>query len=220
MALFEQMAKEMYECGMDVKKVVHDISVFDRKIVKYVGGCCVGKIQKQMRRHGDHDIKLETFMCLDLLIEDRQDKTDDMTDRSDSSRVRGRPEDRQLTGDMTEDLDRGGLTKVTQEAWEMFLSMENVFRDVTGASNFGAFNTESEFARRCDSDVSSSFFNIIGSDETASAAVSRQVLEDTFDRIIKLYFKIRINHKCKQLMEQVKVQWREKALRKRLSNKS
>ena len=135
-----------------------------------------------MRRHGDHDIKLETFMCLDLLIEDRQDKTDDMTDRSDSSRVRGRPEDRQLTGDMTEDLDRGGLTKVTQEAWEMFLSMENVFRDVTGASNFGAFNTESEFARRCDSDVSSSFFNIIGSDETASAAVSRQVLEDTFDR--------------------------------------
>ena len=81
----------------------------------------------------------------------------------------------------------------------MFLSLEVLFRDVTGYSDFAVSNTESEFMKRCDTDVASHFYAAIDVDSTP-----RRVLEETFDKILKLYFKIRIHHKCSQIMNKIK----------------
>ena len=110
--------------------------------------------------------------------------------------------------DMTAAIDLGGLTYLKPNIKCMFISIEEVFR--------ACQNKESVFVRKCVENESVSTFLY---DTVYSFDISKDVLDDTFDNILCLYFKIRIHHRLNQVMDKVNSEWCAKSLRKQLSKK-
>ena len=113
---------------------------------------------------------------------------------------------------MTAILDRGGskvgLIHVKPNVLQMFMQMEEKFRR--------SDNKESTFVENC---TNSDSVTLPFYDTLYCLDISKNVLEDIFDCIVCLYFKIRIHHRLNRVMDKVKTEWRAKSLRKTLAKK-
>ena len=119
---------------------------------------------------------------------------------------------------LTKIKDRGGLTYIKQSAFELFKKMEIVFRSL--ATVKGEVD-KLKFESMCRSSLEDDFlFCIIeGGDELPTESVLFCVL----NHIIRLFFKIRMHHRCKVTLEKIsKDNIKKKGLRKGLkaANKS
>ena len=176
---------------ISLKGNVNEIGEDEKEIVEYVGGVVVKKlIQRTRRLQSCHD-KEKKLQCLNWLKLEKEEE-----------------EEAEKENNMTAALDRGGLTHVKPNVLQMFLCMEDHFRR--------SDNKESVFVEKCakSDSVSMSFY-----DTLYSLDIPKNVLEDIFDCIVCLYFKVRIHHRFNTIMDKVKTQRQAKGLRKTLAKK-
>ena len=117
-------------------------------------------------------------------------------------------------GTLVEAKSRGKLTNLTRDGQFVFVELENVFRSVVSPS---ATNVCSKTYRDAclANDVVQDCFSSATRDIVCSS-FNERVLSD----IIFLYFKVRVNHRCKCVMEKVRTKpdmKKEKSLRSKLS---
>jgi hypothetical protein len=110
---------------------------------------------------------------------------------------------------------RGKLTNITNDAKKMFIELEQVFRDI-----FPTFTENMSYPDYmkacCDNTVIQDCF-YSGSYSVSNSDVKDKVLLD----VIKLYFKIRVHHRCRTVIEAVraksKISSKDKSLRSKLA---
>ena len=190
--LFQSLVHDSYVEPRKPETVL-DIDEAERDIVEYVGGVVVRKLiqrTKRLQACGEKDYKLQCLNCLKLDKEAEEIGKENMTAILD----RGGS--------------KGGLIHVKPNVLQMFMQMEEKFRR--------SDNKESTFVENC---TNSDSVTLPFYDTLYCLDISKNVLEDIFDCIVCLYFKIRIHHRLNRVMDKGKTEWRAKSLRKTLAKK-
>lgn len=192
--LFDMMIHEAYDENISVSdSAATEIHESETDIVKYVGGAVVNKIKQRVWRLKRSTYKEEKLRCLEALACAPQSNSAD-------------------TPDMTSLLDRGGLTYIKPNILQMFLAMEQLFRQTAASVST---DKAQDFTSKCmnTNAVSTCFYDTLYEFE-----LSENVQEDTLQNILHLYFKIRIHHKLKLMMDTRRRDWKEKSMRRKLKS--
>lgn len=110
---------------------------------------------------------------------------------------------------------RGRLTNITKDTESMFVELEQVFRDIFPHSDKSV--SEMQYKDVCYKNqvIQDCFFNSVHSVESTSDK------EKIFSKILHLFFKIRVHHKCKIIIDKVrsksKVSSKDRSLRAKLA---
>ena len=108
--------------------------------------------------------------------------------------------------------DRGGLTFITKKAEQLFCGMEKIFRQLLRYDTIHASKTM--YLKSCFQTLRTIYLDSITIDGQPLDQQEHDA-SNTFHDIAVLFFKIRIHHRCKILIEQFKSKGR-KGLRKSL----
>lgn len=112
---------------------------------------------------------------------------------------------------------RGKLTNITCDARAMFVELEQVYRD-TFPSITDPVSKESQYVEACVNNIiiQSCFFNA-----TYDIDTDNSQKETVFSKIIQFYFKIRVHHRCKIILDAVRARTKgsskERSLRAKLA---
>lgn len=192
--LFERML--MVETSSKEQKESHKsepIQAEEKGTIKYIGGCIVRKMKERVWRlpkNSYRELKLE---CLEDMCLERE----------------------HTEGDMTSLLDRGGLTYIKPEMVEMFCRMEELFREKAGSGDVVKQCNSADFVR------AGSNHRHIGDAFCGTMCMhDSQVISDVLENCLVLFFKIRIHHRLKIIMDRRRFQEntsrKEKGLRKKI----
>ncbi|XP_076447573.1 uncharacterized protein LOC143284615 [Babylonia areolata] len=179
----------------------------EKTVIRYVAGSVIKKIkQKLWRLQKNHHID-EQIECLNNLT-------------LHSGEEEGCS---QSATDMTKLLDRGGLTYVKPNISEMFCTVEVVFRQLAGTGNDVKEVSVNSFVAACleSTDVTERYYDTL---YQCGQSLSTKIAGDVLIHILDLFFRIRIHHKMKIMMDKVRYELnlkkKQKGLRKTLKTSS
>ena len=151
------------------------VDEYDIDILKYIGGSIMHSIRDRNKPSGKQTHK--TAAMHDILNCLESDNKTDITQMS-----------------LTRMLDRGSQTYLKQKAVDLFVQLECHFHQLKGEQ----MASGDVFSKKCidDKDVTECFYQLCCGSLAGDADK-----EHALNLIIKLFFKIRMHHSCRQLME-------------------
>lgn len=118
-------------------------------------------------------------------------------------------------GTLLDSKSRGKLTNVTKDTKTMFVEMEQVFRDIFPHTDKGVSEIQYKDVCYKNQVIQDCYFSSVHSIDSISD--KEKVLSD----ILHLFFKIRVHHKCKIIIDAIrskaKVSSKDRSLRAKLS---
>lgn len=178
----------------------HTLKDEEKNTVSYIGGCIIKKIKQRMICSPKTEVQDKKMHCLSLLVCSKKDT---------------------VQNQMTLQLDRGGLTYIKPGVAKLFFEAETTFQDMVGGKDELKVKSicVSNFLQRCLSNqiITSSFYEAVNE---CNNTVKEDIIGEILDTILILFFKIRIHHKLKVVMDSIRKQEnkskKEKSLRKKL----
>lgn len=95
--------------------------------------------------------------------------------------------------------DRGGLTYVTNSAFEMFTRLESNFRVVCEGQEI-----EAKFLNLSLENCQDDFLGLIQGHDDYTETLTNEIIMEVFKDIMKRFFKVRIHHRCKMTVQSSK----------------
>ncbi len=165
----------------------------DYEILAYIGGSLLRKIKDHLRKHK----RYEELRLIELLVCEPGDEG-------------------QEYGKLVRVKDRGGLTYLTQCTVELFGKIEAFFREKT--ENRRSYSIDAFLSEGLPFIEDDFMFAI---NETGDGgSFTPQVIHKVMTRLLKKFFTCRAHHRCKVLIEPIRLEHRKKGLRKSLKKKS
>lgn len=205
MKVFDLMLMKAYDKS-DPKSVSAGCQIPSEEcdIVEYIGGFVIQGLKKHVSKLSNVVQKAELLSCLSQFFYSEQDEELQNMQYPDNNKS------------LTQLFDRGGLIKIKPNATQIFLGLEETFRHLYDGNLTETTKYEVFFEKACELEkVSVCYF-----DEVYGVNASEATKEQVLQSLAKLYFKVRIHHKCKAYMDtHKKLQQKskkEKGLRKTL----
>lgn len=155
-------------------------------------------IKQKVLRSAKTETRDKKLYCLSLLVCQSQEET--------------------VENQMTFLLDRGCLTYIKTKVANLLYEAETTFQDMVGAKDELKLrnNCVSEFLQKCLDNqlITSAFYDIINE---GNKKVNDDILREILDNIVILFFKIRMHHKLKVLMDSIRKQEKKSSKEKSLS---
>ncbi|XP_055889512.1 uncharacterized protein LOC129926915 [Biomphalaria glabrata] len=183
--------------------IINTLKDQEKSTINYIGGCIVKKIKRKVMRSAKTETRDKKLYCLSLLVCQSQEET--------------------VENQMTFLLDRGGLTYIKSKVANLLYEAETTFQDMVGAKDQLKLRniSVSDFLQKCLDNqlITSAFYGLIND---GNKIVNDEIMGEILDTIIILFFKIRMHHKLKVLMDSIRKQEnksrKEKSLRKKLKS--
>lgn len=234
---FRLLVKLTYESEIHSEEYLPLLDT-EHDIVDYIGGFVIHKLRKHAIRLKDKEVGEGIIECLEQLTCNESESASSTlatgtvsatvttatgTGSATVTTATGTGSATNTTANartLTAVLDRGGLTKLNGNTCQMFLTLEHTFRSLFGDESKVNASFATYFDKCCQQEtVSSCFYDLLCRTDSTDS-LKEKILKD----IIHLYFKVRMHHKCKIIMDsyrrKTKTTKKSKGIRKQLNTSS